>query len=95
MSTRATIERWLILFNDGDADAYVAKLTPAGTRLAYSSYLGASLHDSGADIDVGPDGAAFVIGTTDSPDFPTTPGALDRRLNGPTDAFVTKLLVGP
>jgi hypothetical protein len=36
-------------------------------------------------------GAAYVTGNVQSPNFPTTPGAFDTILNGPVDAFVTKL----
>src|SRR5206468_1256505 len=36
-------------------------------------------------------GNAYVTGPTTSPDFPTTPGAIQRALAGPIDTFVTKL----
>lgn len=36
-------------------------------------------------------GNAYVTGTTDSPNFPTTPGAFKRRNRGTYDAFITKL----
>ena len=80
-------------FNGGGTDVFVSKLSPTGTALAYSSFLGGDRPDFGADIDVGPDSAAFVTGGTRSPDFPTTPGAFDPTINFGYDSFVTKLEV--
>ena len=79
----------------GDAgDAFVTKLNPAGSALAYSTYLGGSSVDGGdAAGGVGiavRAGRAYVTGDTQSTDFPTTTGAFDRRFAYP-DAFVTKL----
>ena len=36
-------------------------------------------------------GAVYVGGTTDSPDFPTTPGAFDEVPNGLKDAFIGRV----
>jgi hypothetical protein len=79
---------------NGFADAFVTKLDPAGSRLGYSSYLGASNSDDGIGIAVDSTGAAYVTGHTDSTDFPTTARAFDASANGNIDAFVTKLTVG-
>ncbi len=73
----------------------MAKVDLTGRSLVYSTYLGGSGYDGGTDIDVGPDGAAFVTGLTRKQDFPTTPGAFDPTFNGATDAFVTKMAIGP
>jgi hypothetical protein len=37
---------------------------------------------------------ASVTGSTNSSDYPITPGAFDRAFNGSLDAFVTKLPTG-
>jgi Beta-propeller repeat len=60
--------------------------------LAYSTFLGRT-GDSvvSGDIAVDGRGRAYVTGWTNSADYPTTPGAFDRTLNGGGDAFVTKL----
>ena len=60
--------------------------------LSYSTYLGGSGNDSAAGIAVDAQGSAYVIGTTDSPNFPTA-NAIDSALSGPfdRDAFVVKL----
>jgi hypothetical protein len=79
---------------DGDADAFVTKLAPAGTALAYSTFLGGSAFDSGVGIAVDSAGAAYVTGDTPASDFPTTAGAFDTTWNGQLDGFVTKLHPG-
>ena len=70
-------------------DAFVTKINPAGSRFLYSTYLGANGRDLGSGIAVDNRGIAYVTGTTQSTDFPTTPGAFSRKLGGIEDAFVT------
>jgi hypothetical protein len=74
----------------GTQDAFVAKLSADGV-LIYSTYGGGSGTDEGARIAVDGEGQAYVIGRTESADFPTTPNALDTELGGVQDAFVAKL----
>lgn len=79
----------------GGNDAFVSKLTPSGTGLAYSTYLGGSAHDSATDIAVDAAGSAYVTGATRSSDFPTV-AAFQPVLGNVTgtifyDAFVSKL----
>jgi beta-propeller repeat-containing protein/thrombospondin type 3 repeat protein len=74
-----------------DSEVFVAKLTPDGSQLAYAAMFGGSLSDGGSAIAVDGNGAAYVAGATDSSDFPTTAGALDRTLGGSSDGFAAKL----
>jgi hypothetical protein len=80
--------------NGGD-DAFVTKLTPAGTGPAYSTFLGASAGEAGFGLALDGQGGLYVNGGTASPDFPTTAGANDTTHNGGFDAFVTKLDLTP
>ena len=77
---------------EGDSaidDAFVSKLTPAGSALAYSTYLGGNASDIGAGIAVDSTGAALVTGQTISTDFDTVnPIEGDSAM---ADAFVSKL----
>ncbi len=73
------------------SDAFVTKVNPTGSALAYSTYLGGSAVDFATRIAVNAAGNAFIVGTTSSPEFPTTAGSLDTSANGAFDAFVTKL----
>lgn len=51
-------------------DAFVAKLSPAGETLLYSTYLGGTANDSCEDIAIDDSGCAYVTGVTGSSDFP-------------------------
>ena len=76
----------------GPADAFVAKLNSAGSAFVYSTYLGGSgTYDAGNGIAVDSAGNAYVIGDTDSSDFPTTKNAAQPANGGGIDAFVAKL----
>src|SRR5207302_1632423 len=77
--------------NPGDGNAFVTKLNSNGSGLVYSTYLGGSGSDYGHGIAVDADGNAYVTGTTDSGNFPTTTRAFQPTLSGSSDAFVTKL----
>jgi len=76
--------------HNGNWDAFVVKLDPAGSGLAYATFLGGS-GAQGHAIAVDRAGSAYVMGVTGSPDFPTTPGAFDTSYNGNGDTFVVKL----
>ncbi|MGD0630302.1 MAG: SBBP repeat-containing protein, partial [Terracidiphilus sp.] len=54
---------------------FVTKISPDGSSLAYSTYLGGSVWDYSAAIAVDSTFHAYVTGYTASPDFPITPGA--------------------
>jgi hypothetical protein len=74
----------------GNSDAFLTKLTPNGSRLLYSTYLGGGESDQGFGIAVDDVGNAYVTGVTGSVDFPTV-NAVQRHLRGGSDAFVAKL----
>jgi len=60
----------------------------------YSTFLGGSSAEGGAGIAVDTAGNVYIVGTTQSLDFPATPGAFRTRLNsttGVSDVFVSKL----
>ncbi len=77
-------------------DVFVAKLNENGTDLVYSTFIGGSgiFHygDVADSIAVDSSGRAYVVGTTGSDDFPTTPDALQLNYSGGySDAFLTVL----
>ncbi len=73
---------------NGEFDAFAAKLNPAGSALVYSTFLGGSGFDSAMGLAVDAGGNAYVAGGTGSADFPTTAGAFDTTSGG---GFITKL----
>lgn len=78
---------------NGYYDAFVTKLNPQGTALLYSTFLGGAAPENGYGIALDLSGNAYVIGSTYSADFPTTPGAFDSTYNDIDfrDGFITKL----
>ena len=76
---------------NGAFDAFVTKLNAAGSALVYSTYLGGLEVDFIEDTVVDGSGNAYLVGSTRSADFPTSPGAFDTTHNGMFDAFVAAL----
>ncbi len=76
---------------NGDYDAFVAKLNADGASLAYGTFLGGTGVDFGLGIAVDAAGNAYVTGSTDSTNFPTTPGAFDTSYDANDDGFVARL----
>lgn len=78
-------------YKTGTGGAQVTKINPTGSALVYATHLaGASGWETwGVGIAVDSSGNAYVVGTTMSSDFPTTPGAFQTAYAGGRDAFVT------
>jgi hypothetical protein len=74
---------------NGDSDAFVVKLSPNGSTLVYSTYLGGSGME-GSGLAIGPSGDVYVSGSTTSADFPVI-NAIDPDYNGNGDIFVVRL----
>lgn len=76
----------------GQFDAFITKVNATGSALIYSTYLGGSALDIGAGIALDGNNNAYITGTTESADFPTTPGAFQTAsLSVVSNAFVTKI----
>jgi hypothetical protein len=73
----------------GNTDAFLAKLTPSGNALVYSTFLGGSNSDIAHGVAVDGSGNAYVSGFTLSTDFPTV-NPYQSSNHGSSDAFVTK-----
>ncbi|MGB7713039.1 MAG: SBBP repeat-containing protein [Microcoleus sp.] len=80
----------------GEYDAFVSKFDADGVR-SYATYLGGSGGEKGGDIAVDSSGNAYVVGTTNSSNFPTVK-PIEELLAGvgndffsSSNAFVSKL----
>jgi hypothetical protein len=80
-----------LVFNGGN-DAFIAKVSGAGTGLDYCGYIGGSGGDRGFGIAVDSAGCAYVTGDTSSSEatFPVTMGPAG-TYGGRADAFVAKV----
>ena len=82
---------------NGDADAFVVRFASDGETVDYASYLGGSMADRGWGIDVDNSGRAYVTGSTESSNFPTTASGYDQQFNDGipvsfvTDGFMVRL----
>jgi hypothetical protein len=83
--------------NGGQADAFVAEIKSDFTQYVYSTYLGGGKSDEADQIAVDASGNAYVVGKTNSTDFPTngTNAAFQSSLKGTTgNAFAAVLKAG-
>jgi hypothetical protein len=77
-------------------DVFVTKVSPDGSSLVYSTYLGGNRDEAyffgqAGDIAIDPAGYAYVTGYTESLNFPTANALQPSFAGGFTDAYVTKL----
>jgi hypothetical protein len=92
-----------------NSDIFLLKLSPDGRYLNYSTFFGGSEDEKDFWINLGAHygylghsgiciddiGHIYLTGHTLSSDFPTTPGAMDRSINGKTDVFVSRFYFRP
>lgn len=79
-------------YGGGDSDIFAAKLSGDLRELRWCTYIGGSGTETprgGLTTDARDN--VYLVGTTASADFPTTPGAYQRAARGGGDALVVKL----
>jgi uncharacterized protein (TIGR03437 family) len=69
-------------------DLFITKLDPTGQKILFSTYLGGSNEDYGKQIAADRSGNIYVMGTSQSTDFPTIPGDTG---TGPVRNFLLKM----
>ena len=73
-------------------DIFVSRLSADGTTLEFSTFIGGAVGETALALCLDPDGRVVLGGSSNSPDFPTTPDAFDTTKNGPTvDGVVLRL----
>ena len=70
-------------------DAFLLRLNGSGTDVHYATFLGGADLDTPFDLYLQPDESAVIGGSTQSPDYPTSPGAFDSSLGGVADGFIS------
>ncbi len=75
---------------DENRDAFVTRIAPDGSALLYSTLLGGIYEEDGYGVALDSQGSAYIMGISDSFDFPTTPGAYDPTPISFGQYFVTK-----
>ncbi len=73
----------------GFANAFLAKINPAGSNIAFSTYLGGNNFDGAEDVAVDVTHNIYVTGFTGSTNFPLS-HAFQSQQAGQLDAFVTR-----
>ena len=86
-----TTSEGLSSVNRGRFDVFISKLSPDGSTLLYSTYIGGLDRDYGRSIVLDSNNYLYVTGHTSSVDFPTTFSSYDPIYNGGTDVFVSKI----
>jgi uncharacterized repeat protein (TIGR01451 family) len=72
------------------SDAFITKLAPSGSSLVFSTYFGGTSSDNGLGIALDSSQNIYVVGFTNSTNFPTL-NALQAARGGSSDVFIAKL----
>jgi uncharacterized protein (TIGR03437 family) len=63
--------------------AFAAKLSPNGSQILWWTVFAGSMDDRAVALALGSDNSVYITGTTDSVNFPTTPGSMQPTGVGP------------
>jgi hypothetical protein len=74
----------------GNLDAFLTCLSPDGTTILSSTYIGGSGDDDCFGVTTISNGAVFITGETSSPDYPLA-NPIQGLKKGPTDVFISML----
>jgi hypothetical protein len=75
--------------NSSGGNAFVTKMNSTFSAPVYSTYLGGTINDVGFSIGLDSSDNAYIVGRTESSNFPVTPGAFQPTLAGGYDCFYT------
>jgi hypothetical protein len=74
----------------GKNNAFLVRFNPGSGQILSSTFFGGSGEDSAWGLVLNQAGEIHLLGISNSPDFPTTPGALQSRLAGGFDTFLSR-----
>ena len=76
----------------GRQDGVVFKLAPNLATMLWGSYMGGNRFEAGYSIKTAPNGTIYVVGGTNSPNFPVGTGGLNPNyLGGDADGFILNI----
>ncbi len=75
----------------GDSDGVYAVMSGDLTTLRYGTFVGGSATDGVGEPQINSMGEVYLVGGTQSGDFPTTPGAYDTTPSAGGDVFVMRI----
>jgi len=73
---------------NGLQDAFLSKISPASSTLAYSTYLGGELEDDGRGIAIASNGQVYFAANTNSTQFPLAGASYGSSLAGNYDIII-------
>lgn len=79
----------------GVQDAFLSKVNAVGQNVLFSTFFGGTATTSGEGIGIDANGDVYIVGVTQSPDFPVTTGVFQTAANSLNDAFVAKFVAAP
>jgi hypothetical protein len=75
----------------GPQDGFITKLTPDGSSVVWSTYMGTDDDGILRDMDIDSAGRVYAAGFATRPHWAITPGAFQTTLQGPKDGFAVAL----
>ncbi len=78
-------------YGGGDSDIAVTKYNPNGTAQVYATYIGGNNADAPHSMITDFNGQLYILGSSNSVDYPVTNNAFQTTLGGSYDIVVTKL----
>ncbi len=78
-------------YNGGNSDIFVAKYQPAGQDIAWITFLGSHGTDEGYGIATDANGTVYVVGDTNSDQYPVTGDAIQSKRGGNYDVTLSVL----
>jgi len=76
---------------DGETDCFILKMNPEGDTIQYSTLIGGSGFDITHGMTIDSYGNVFLIGETNSTDFPIENATQEENGGGTSDGFVLKM----
>ena len=75
----------------GSTDIAISKFSSDGSQLLWATYLGGSQHETPCKLYVGANDQLFILGRTNSSDYPVLDNSFDQEFSGFSDVIISRL----